>query len=129
MSESVHSLPLPPANIDKATRDYLIQLRKHIFVGEEITFDDADTTPSVAGANGQCQVFRDKNTGGTTVTNFDDPVDGQVIIVRTWAGNVAITDGGNFNLSANWAPGAADTIMLYYNSENDKWIEISRSAN
>jgi len=82
-----------------------------------------DATPSVAGGNNFV-------TGGTTtITDFDDGVEGQVItIVSEHA--ITITDGTNIflNGSANFVMAATDTLTLICKADN-KWYELSRSDN
>lgn len=70
-----------------------------------ITFTDADTTPSVAAAN----QFTASNTGATTITNFDDGVSGQTIVILFTNANstlqhnatIKMRSGGNLTPAAN----------------------------
>jgi hypothetical protein len=82
-----------------------------------------DATPSVEGG----RLFL---TGGTTtVTDFDDGVEGQIITVMA-AHALTITDGTNIFLSGsvNFVMAATDTLTLVCKADN-KWYEIGRSDN
>ena len=82
-----------------------------------------DATPSVEGG-------RFFLTGGTTtVTDFDDGIEGQIITVMS-AHALTITDGTNIflNGSANFTMAATDTLTLVCKADN-KWYEIGRSDN
>ncbi len=86
-----------------------------------------DATPSVANIN----VLRiPPNTGTTTITQLDDAIPTQVvtIIITSGTNPSRITDGGNFKLSATFAPNIDDTLTLY-TSNGTTWHELSRSAN
>ena len=82
-----------------------------------------EATPSVGGG----RLFL---TGGTTtVTDFDDGVEGQMITVIA-AHTLIITDGTNIflNASGNWTMVATDTLSLVCKADG-KWYETSRSDN
>ena len=82
-----------------------------------------DATPSVLGGH----VFL---TGGTTtITDFDDGYEGQVITIIA-EHSITITDGTNIFLdgSANWAMTATDTLTLICKADN-LWYEIGRGDN
>lgn len=61
------------------------------------TAADGDTTPSVLGLS----LLVLNNTGPTTITQFDDGVDGQRIAVWDQNGNSTIDDGANIVCSGN----------------------------
>ena len=68
----------------------------------ELTAAADDTTPSVANIN----VLKiGANTGGTTITQLDDAIAGQVvtIIITSATNSSQISDGGNFKLSVKRA--------------------------
>ena len=95
----------------------------------EATAAADDTTPSVANIN----VLKiPANTTGTTITQLDDAIAGQVvIIIGTSASNSSqISDGGNFKLvgSSAFTADVDDSITLY-TSNGTTWIELSRSVN
>ena len=82
-----------------------------------------DATPSVANGN----VFL---TGGTTtITDFDDGIEGQTITIIAEHG-ITITDATNIFLSGstNFVMAATDTLTLLCKADN-KWYEIGRSDN
>ena len=82
-----------------------------------------DATPSVL--NGEKWL-----TGGTTtITDFDDGVEGQTITIMA-EHSVTITDGTNIFLSGstNFAMSSTDTLTLVCKADG-KWYEISRSDN
>jgi len=87
-----------------------------------------DATPSVAGG-------RVWLTGGmTTITDFDDGVTGQEIIILSEHA-ITITDNGNFFLAGGDGAGAANFVMASTDSlhliqkADGNWYEISRSVN
>jgi len=82
-----------------------------------------DATPSVE--NGRLFL-----TGGTTtITDFDDGIEGQIITVIAEHA-ITITDGTNIflNGSANFVMAATDTLTLVCKADS-KWYEIGRSDN
>lgn len=95
--------------------------------GTMLTAADGDATPTVNAAR---YLLIPANTGATAITQLDGGVPGQqVTLVATSGTNTStITDGGNFLLSANWAPNVDDTIALF-TVNGTTWREISRSAN
>lgn len=82
---------------------------------------DNTGTPSIALGN----LF--KTGGTTTITDFDDGIEGQIITIIA-EHSLDITDGTNIFLdgSANWSMTATDTLTLICKADN-KWYEISRS--
>ena len=92
-------------------------------IGSEIKTLADDATPTVLDGT----VFL---TGGTTtITDFDDGVEGQEIeIISEHA--ITITDGTNIflNGSANWTMAATDTLTLRQKADG-KWYEVARSDN
>ena len=82
-----------------------------------------NATPSIEGG----KIFL---TGGTTtITDFDDGYEGQVITIIA-EHSITITDGTNIYLdgSANWDMTATDTLTLICKADN-KWYELSRGDN
>ena len=88
------------------------------------TFADADTTPSVKGGT----LFKTNNTGATTITNFDDAVEGTIIIIYCGDANTTI-DRTNARLSGgvNFTCTAEDMIALV--KIGSLWKELFRSVN
>lgn len=69
-------------------------------------------------------------TGGTTtITDFDDGREGQIIVIIAEHA-ITITDGTNIFLagSANYAMAATDTLTLVCKADN-LWYELARSVN
>lgn len=90
-----------------------------------IAITDQDATPSVK--NGHMKTYYTANTGATTITDFEDATEGQVIFLLITDGLTNIADAGNFQLSAAFNPNASDTLTLVYKS--GVWYELARSAN
>src|SRR5688572_22912821 len=88
-----------------------------------LTFADQDTTPSVR--DGFLYVVT--NTVGATITDFDDGVAGQMILLSFTDANTTITDGGNIALSAAFTGSANDTMILV--KVGTTWQEVARSVN
>ena len=89
-----------------------------------ITYTPGDTTPSVLNASAMNIV----NSGAVSITNFDDGVNGQIIVLRfddanttITRANAALAGGANFTSSAN------DTLTLRFNGSI--WEEVARSVN
>ena len=82
-----------------------------------------DATPSVEG--GRLYL----SGGTTTITDFDDGVEGQIITVIA-EHSLTITDGTNIllNGSGNFAMAATDSLTLVCKADG-KWYEISRADN
>ena len=93
------------------------------FVNRVITFTTTDVTPSVKNAN-VCIT-----AGTTSITDFDDGVVGQVIMIKATAG-ITITDGAPIILSggANYDMTDTDTLTLCM-FDDQVWNETSRSVN
>jgi len=89
------------------------------------TFTDTDATPSVSGGN----VFKPALTFMPfDITDFDDGVDGQVIIIIGVDGQTTIKDGaGNINCANDFAPNDEQTMTLVYDGAT--WLETARSLN
>jgi hypothetical protein len=87
-------------------------------------YTPGDTTPSVSGVS----FLNIANSGATSITNFTNAVEGQVLMLLFQDSNTTITrnnaylsGGTNFTSTAN------DTLTLIYSSPN--WYEIARSVN
>ena len=88
-----------------------------------ITFTSTDATPSVKNAN-LCIT-----AGTTAITDFDDGVVGQIIMIKATA-NITITDGAPIILSGGADYNMTDTDTLTLAMFDDQvWQEISRSVN
>lgn len=89
------------------------------------TFTNGDTTPSVLGASS----FKTANAGATSITNFDDGYEGQVITIVAQDANTRIINNANTVLV-----GGIDYIMNNNDSVTlmlvgSKWIETARAEN
>lgn len=86
-----------------------------------------DTTPSVAGAN---YYTTSANTGATAITDLDDPIAGQIVIIcgGSDTNSSTIADSGNFALEGAFTAALDDCITLLVQADND-YVEITRSNN
>lgn len=106
--------------------DTYMNAEKVLIAFDTIAADD--TTPSVDGGN---YFVTSANTGATEILDLDDPAAGQLVVLVCGSTTNAstITDGGNFALSANWAPDSVgDNLTLIVYADNT-YYELSRSDN
>jgi hypothetical protein len=93
-----------------------------------VTVADGDTTPSIASGN----VFiTSSNTGATAITDLDDAVAGQFVLLigGSNTNSSTIADSGNFNLNNMYGSFTAkldSSILLYVQADND-YIEVART--
>jgi len=89
------------------------------------TFSDGDLTPSVDSGNN----FKTSNTGSTLITNFDNGIDGQTLVIVFGDANTTIQDSTNIQLQggANFTAAANNTLVLY--NDGTAWFELTRSIN
>jgi hypothetical protein len=88
-------------------------INDHLMILEFQSFTDADDTPSVKGGLN----FKTANTGATTITDFDDGIDGQTIFVIINDANTTIdftASGLKGNAGSDWTPGSGDTMRCTY---------------
>ena len=85
------------------------------------------TTPSVTGHDW----FLLNYSSGTTITNFTNPIDGQILTLVAATGNATIAHGTNIKLSeaVNWTMPAGSTLTLIYYAAGSAWYEVSRMDN
>lgn len=98
-----------------------------VFMNRTMTtknFTDADATPSVLGQ----RVFAFANTGATTVTQFDDGVENQEIVVKLDA-NTTIQHGSNIKLASGADYSGSANDMLTLMKIGNVWYETARSVN
>lgn len=84
------------------------------------TWDDQDATPSVVNGNG---IFKTANTAPTTITMFDDGVEGQSILVYFGDSDTTIDlTGGSLlgNAGIDWAPDVGDHLRATFIPPN--WV-------
>ncbi len=86
------------------------------------TFTAGDTTPSVLGGRN----FKTANSGSTTITNFDDGIEGQEIFIVLDA-NTILADNSNLKLNGGLSATGDDTITLV--KIGSTWYEKCRSVN
>ena len=91
------------------------------------TFAADDATPSVANSR---ICFTQANSGATAITQLDDGVAGQEVIIcgRSATNATTIADSGNFKLSAAITL-TTDTNIHLVTHDGTTWNEVSRSAN
>lgn len=98
----------------------LLQILTELFSGYRKidTFPANDATPSVA--NGR-KIYKTANASATTITNFDDGVEGQEIIVIVGDANTTFDFTGT-NLkgraSVDWTAAAGDHIRAFFDPPN-----------
>lgn len=111
---------IPPGEYDDLIA--AVEQTRHLIQHKVNTFADGDTTPSVLDES----VFKTANTSPTTITAFDDGVEGQEIFILLDA-NTTLTDGGTLKLNGGLSGSADDTITLVKIGSN--WYEKCRSTN
>ena len=105
----------------RAVEQTALQALSEYRVGSVIKTLDNNATPSVSRYNKWL-------TGGTTtITDFDDGAEGQIIYVIA-EHTVTITDGTNIFLSAAFTMTATDTLTLICKADL-KWYELARGDN
>ena len=84
-----------------------------------------DATPNISTG----RLWRVANTSNTTITNFDNAVDGQLVTLHFTNSNTTLQSNASVALStgANFSATTDDTITLQFSS--NKWVELSRSVN
>lgn len=102
----------------------LVSLSNGAFLQPAVALADADATPSVAALT----VAVTANTGPTTITNLDDPTEGQIVELHAGDSNTTVQHGANIVLD-----GAADYVMttgnvLTVRYRSSAWREVSRSV-
>ena len=112
-------LRLSPTAPVSATSGYVLAPRYG-----SVTAADGDTTPTVAN----CGVLLTANTGGTTITAFDDGYIGQILVIRFGDAltTVAHSSALRLQLGVNMTFAGVDTLTLIQHTTNT-WTEISRS--
>ena len=88
-------------------------------------FGNGDTTPSVGNAH--FERFDATNTGATTITAFDDGIEGQHLIILFNNGNTTLQHNAGLILrgAVNVTP-AAGKVMTFERSAS-LWLELSRT--
>jgi len=105
---------------DGPTNDW--ERRRQVEIHEIILAADLDTTPSVQGV----RVLRVQNSAATTITNFDDPADGQRLTVLVQDANTTIADGTNLEMYGVSYTAAAGNASFEYIYDGTIWQLTSR---
>lgn len=110
-----------------------IDFKKQIFWSNDvevntktyIPVDPGDATPSVKYHN---VLQTGENTGATTITNFDDAVDGKFYYIRGNSEGTpsTIANNGNFNLASSPITLDGNTLVKFYKIPSGKFIEVQR---
>ena len=88
------------------------------------TYTAGDTTPSVLNVSHMII----SNSGATSITNFTDAVNGQILTLIFNDANTTVTRNNAYlSLGLNFTSTANDTLTLIYNG--GLWYEVSRSVN
>lgn len=91
---------------------------------KRVTFDNGDTTPSVRYGG----EFWFANSAATSVTNFDDGVDGQEIVVRLDANTSLIYSSASLRLKGNVnVTGANANMFMRFKNLTGIWFEMYRN--
>ena len=88
------------------------------------TFADADTTPSVAGGTS----WTSANTGATSITNFDDGTNGQVMFFRFGDANTTLVNGATIVTFDAANVTTANTVWISFHFDGGKWEELWRAG-
>ena len=112
---------------------YTSQVSSGSTISQIKAFTARDTTPSVVGGS----LFVTANDRPTTITAFDDPIEGQQITIIIKDTHTDFTNGGVggkgtnrlvLSGNANWtAATTGDSISFVYN--DGIWVETNRSDN
>lgn len=90
------------------------------------TYTNGATTPSVL--NVSFMVIA--NSGATSITNFTNAVNGQILTLIFNDANTTVTRNNAYLLAGlNFTSTANDTLTLIYRSADALWYEVCRSLN
>lgn len=93
---------------------------------EVITFTDADTTPSVS-TNCLNRNYGFANTGATSVTDFDDAFEGQIIRIRMDGNTTLVHNNSLMRLQgATNVSGRTSNDFITFVSRGGVWFELTR---
>jgi len=86
---------------------------------------DNSTTPSVVRAG----IYLASNTSATSITNFADGVEGQVLMINATNGNTTLVNGASLRLASatNKTMATRDVIQLV--KQSGVWYQMSYSTN
>lgn len=94
-------------------------------IGRQASLSDGDTTPSVDGMT----FVMTANTSSTTITNFDDGEQGQILTIYFGDANTTVNRDNIYMGGSATFTGSARDILTLVSIGGDKWVEISRSVN
>ena len=88
----------------------------------EPVFANADTTPSIIGAN----LWGVNNSAATNITTLDNPVEGDLKVLTFFNANTTLVHSATFWLQGqrNFTPAANDVVVFY--RRNNRWQELFR---
>jgi len=90
------------------------------------TYTDGATTPSVLGVSHLVIA----NSGATSITNFTNAVNGQILTLIFNDANTTVTRNNAYlSLGLNFTSTANDTLTLIYRGSDALWYEVCRSVN
>ncbi len=100
-------------------------MRRRVIYRDQQGFTDLDTTPSVLSGN----YFFVNNSAATSITDFNDGSEGQLIIVDTLNGNTTFVHGINtIRMSGGIDFTAPTGRTMMFISDGARWHEISRDG-
>jgi len=126
--KAIYPLAVGKKHTTVDTQDYETQLVWMNDVDEPVDYyvkmDEDETTPSVSL---HTSIETIANTGATEITNIDDAEVGDEIRIKGGAdtNSSTITDGGNFDLTADWTAEKGNILILRKRSDG-KFVEIDR---
>lgn len=89
------------------------------------SYSAGDTTPTVLGIS----YLYIANSGATTITNFDDGVVGQVIVLEFADSNTTINRSNAYLSGGTNFTSTAHDILILMKGNDGLWTELSRSVN
>ena len=132
--------------IDAITRYYDLNLSREIaydyrsfqrvwrgadgFLADPSSYTDGDATPSVSGP--RLQVLTIVNASPTTITNFDDEVSGQMLVLTFQDANTTVQHNTDIKLAGavDFVAGQNDTLTLVKQGASPfRFVEVARSVN
>ncbi len=115
-----------PSDLNKRLLDWANAITElQGFVSGLGTFADADTTPSILGS----AVFLTANTGGTSITTFDDGEPGRSFDLIFGDGNTTLVHGTNLQMASNSnLTGTAGDTRRFSTEDGTVWSEVPQTA-
>jgi hypothetical protein len=85
------------------------------------SFSDADATPSVYGG----AWWQTANTGATSITDFDDGTEGEIIYVRIDTNTTIVHTGGQIQNTSGANITGDSNMILCYRYINGTWVQVT----